>query len=360
MSNMLDYLRERGGIPLSKLPLTPVDALIISTLSYVQFDHLIAKDLKMAPDLLELSQMFWELPGEARTHRFRDTRDEELLEALGQSLRFGSLHLAGAKELLDEEQELQFAAITLLLEDGGALVAFRGTDGTLIGWKENLNLSFLDVIPGQQKAREYLEKIADLCPGNLYAAGHSKGGNLAVYGAARSREPVRERIQAVYNYDGPGFRKKVLEDPGYREILKRIHTFVPQGSVVGMLLEHEEPYTVVQSNEEGLLQHEPYSWEVSGDGFRELTQVTEGSRMVDETIKNWLAGLSIKEREHVIEALYEILKVSGAKRIGELARPKNLLAMLERLGGEEEKTKEMLLITLRKLVEAAARTIVSG
>lgn len=357
MPDMLDYLSQRGARSFDEAPLSPVDALLLSTLSYIQFDHLISRDPKEAPGLLELSQMFQELPKEAAKSRFRDYRDAKLLEAMGRSRRFGSLRLTAAKELADEKKELQFAAVTLLLEDGGALAAFRGTDGTLTGWKEDLNLSFLDIIPGQQAARDYLEEIAELCPGELYTAGHSKGGNLAVYAAVRSRDGIRERIRGVYNFDGPGFRQKVLEDPGYRELLGRIHTFVPQGSVVGMLLEHEEPYTVVQSTEEGLLQHEPYSWEVSGDGFAELTQVTEGSRMVNETVKSWLAGLSVEEREHFADTLYEILRASGAERLSDLARPGNIFAVLQKLGGEDEKTKKMLIDILLQFIKAAAGTI---
>ena len=358
MPNMLDYLSQKGALSFAEAPLSPVDALILSALSYLQFDHFISQDIKESPSLSELSQMFQELPEEAGRSRFRDSRDEELLMSLGKSRRFGPLRLIRVAELTDEKKELQFAAVTLLLGDGGALAAFRGTDGTLTGWKEDLNLSFLDVIPGQQAAQAYLEEIARLCPGALYTAGHSKGGNLAVYAAIRSREDVRKRIRGVYNYDGPGFRHKVLEDPGYQELLGRIHTFVPQGSVVGMLLEHEEPYIVVRSTEEGLLQHEPYSWEVSGSGFAELSQVTEGSRMVDETIKNWLAGLSVKEREHFIDTLYEILSSSDAEHIGDLAEPRNILAVLQKLGGEDAKTKRMLADTLIRLLQAAAQTLI--
>ena len=357
MPDMLEYLSQRGAESFDEAPLSPVDALLLSTLSYIQFDNLISRDPKEAPSLFELSQMFQELPKEAAKSRFRDSRDAKLLEAIGRSRRFGNLRLTAAKELADEKKELQFAAVTLLLEDGGALAAFRGTDGTLTGWKEDLNLSFLDVIPGQQAARDYLEEIAELCSGELYTAGHPKCGNLAVYAAVRSRGDIRKRIRGVYNYDGPGFRQKVLEDPGYRELLGRIHTFVPQGSVVGMLLEHEEPYTVVRSTEEGLLQHEPYSWEVSGDGFAELTRVTAGSRMVDETVKSWLAGLSDKEREHFADTLYEILRASGAERLSDLTRPGNIFAVLQKLGGEDEKTKKMLIDVLLQLIKAAAGTI---
>ncbi len=125
---------------------------------------------------------------------------------------------------------------------------------------------------------------------------------------------------------------------------------------MGMLLEHEEPYTVVQSTEKGLLQHEPYSWEITGDGFAELSQVTEGSRMVDETIKSWLAGLSVEEREHFINTLFEILEASDAEHIDELIRPGNLFAILRKLEGEEEETKKMLVDILVRFVKAAAGT----
>lgn len=352
MANMLDYLLWRGDLPFSCSPVSSVDGLILSALSYIQFDNMLSKNPHEAATLFELSQMFQELPEEALESRLRDSKDAALIQALGESRRFGSLRLAAAKELLDEEKELQFAAVTLLLEDGGAFIAFRGTDGTLTGWKEDLNLSFMDVIPGQEAAREYLEETARICPGRLYAAGHSKGGNLAVYAAIRCEDNIRKRIQAVYNYDGPGFRQKVLEDPGYREILNRVYTFVPQSSVVGMLLEHEEPYTVVRSTEEGLLQHEPYSWEVQGNGFVELRQVTAGSRMVDETIKDWLADLSVEERKNFIDALYEVLRASDVKHIGEITEPKNLYVILQKLGQEDTKTKLMLAGVLIKLIKA--------
>lgn len=357
MANMLDYLALRGDLSFSEASVSPVDGLLLSTLSYIQFDNLVSENPHEAPTLSELSQMFWELPEEAMESRLRDPKDAALIQAMGKSNRFGPLHLTAAKELLDQEKELQFAAVTLLLEDGGAFVTFRGTDGTLTGWKEDLNLSFLDVIPGQEAARDYLEKISGMYPGKLYIVGHSKGGNLAVYAAIRCEDHTRSRIQAVYNYDGPGFRKKVLEDPGYRKILNRIQTFVPQSSVVGMLLEHEEPYTVIRSTEEGLLQHEPYSWEVRGNGFVKLRQVTEGSRIVDGTIKGWLAGLSIKDREVFIDTLYELLKSSDIEHIGELAKPKNIYTVLQKLGQEDGKTKWMLAQTLIKFLLAAAQTM---
>ncbi len=240
---------------------------------------------------------------------------------------------------------------------GDAFTAFRGTDNTLVGWKEDFNLSFLDTIPGQWAARDYLEKIAERCPGTLYAGGHSKGGNLAVFAAAVCSPEVQARIRSVYNNDGPGFSGAVLEQPGYQAVLGRIQTFVPQSSVVGMLLEHEEPYTVVRSGQVGLMQHEPYSWEVLGSDFVRLKQVTQGSRLVDQTIKTWLSELSRQEREAFVEALFELLENADIRHLSEAAKPKNLYTILQKLGREDDKTRLMIARVLSRLVWAAAQTL---
>ncbi len=357
MANMLDYLAWRGDLSLEEAKIGPVDALILSELSYLHFDRLIPENPREALSIRELSQTFLELPKDVQKKRVRSTKDLELLELLGKSGRFGPLGITAARELSDEEREIQFAAITVLLGKGSAFAAFRGTDNTLVGWKEDFNLSFLDTVPGQWAARDYLEETARQCPGVLYAGGHSKGGNLAVFAAAGCSPGVQGRIRAVYNNDGPGFSGAVLEQPGYQAVLGRIHTFVPQSSVVGMLLEHEEPYTVVQSNQAGLMQHEPYSWEVLGSDFVRLGQITEGSRMVDQTIKSWLSELSRQERETFVEALFEILEEADIRHLSEAAKPKNLYTILQKLGREDDKTRLMIARVLSQLVWAAAQTL---
>ena len=178
------------------------------------------------------------------------------------------------------------AALTVLLEDGSAFLAFRGTDGTLVGWKEDFNLSFLDVVPAQLEAADYVQTFAAGFSGPLRLGGHSKGGNLAVAGAALAGMKARDQIRSVWSFDGPGLNAYLLARPGYSELLTRIRSFVPKSSVVGLLLAHEEPYTVVDSDQEGLFQHDPYSWQVQGPGFVRLEEVDPGSRLIDRTLKN--------------------------------------------------------------------------
>lgn len=360
MANMLDYLDWRGDLSFRQSPFSAVDALILSEFSYLRLQGLVSPKTTEAVSFLELSQSFEELSEEEMKGRMRNEADRLLLEKLGSSKRFGQLLVTAAENRFDEERELQFAAVTVLLGDNAAVAVYRGTDSTLTGWKEDFNLSFLDTIPGQWAAKEYLERIALRFPGELITAGHSKGGNLAVFGAAACDPSVQKRVRAVYNNDGPGFSRAVLGLEGYRNILDRIHTFVPESSVVGMLLEHEEPYTVVRSSKSGIWQHEPYSWQVLGADFIRLTQVSEGSKMLDQTVRDWLFGLTREQREEFVEGMYALVEASDAKRPGDLIKPQNMYAILQKFGKEDGKTRQMLVQVLARLLKSAARNLASA
>jgi hypothetical protein len=227
--------------------------------------------------------------------------------------------------------------VTWLLPDGMALITYRGTDTTLTGWKEDFNMSFQTCVPAQEKALWYLEAFARVYPDlPLTVAGHSKGGNMAVYAATRCQPELRERVRAVHNHDGPGFQAEILREPGYREVLPKVRTFVPQSSVVGMLLEHEEPYTVVKSRQVSLLQHDPYSWEVLGGDFIRVEEVDENSRHLDATIKTWLAQTSIQERSEFVDAVFELLSLGEVDDLRSVILPKNVLRYLRQLRTDEK------------------------
>ena len=196
-------------------------------------------------------------------------------------------------------------------------------------------MSFQPQVPAQEKALWYLEAFARVHRGPIRLAGHSKGGNLAVYAAAKAQPELQERILSVHNHDGPGFHSQMLFDPGYRAILPRVRTFVPQSSVVGMLLEHEEPYTVVKSRQLSLLQHEPYSWEVLGGGFITMEEVDGNSRFLDKTIKQWLADTTMDERNAFVDAVYELLTLGEINDLREIILPKNVLRYLRTLSTDE-------------------------
>ena len=334
MADFFDYLDWRGDLPMEAVPPNAVDTLILSELCYMDFTGLVREDFLYPVPLKVAAEAFLALPD--REDRVRVKKDLDLLARCAESPRFAGLRLVFYRNELLPQLQSQFAAVTWLLPDGTALITFRGTDMSLAGWKEDFNMSFQPTVPAQEKALRYLEAFARCHTGSIALAGHSKGGNMAVFAAAQTQPELQERITAVHNHDGPGFPRTMMTDPGYRAMLPKIRTFVPESSVVGMLLEHEEPYTVIKSRQVSLLQHEPYSWVILGGGFDTVEQVDDSSRFLDRTIKTWLAETTPESRNEFVDAVYELLTIGQVEDLRQVILPRNVLRYLRTLGTDEE------------------------
>ncbi len=323
MGTVYDYLTWRGDLTMRAAPFCEVDSLILSMFAYLDM-----QDIVPAPG--EEGELSVWAASKAFLERYPDPKKSKMgvlipkdivkmMRAMRSTKRFGTLKMSGYVNLIDPETELQFSAVTFLMADGTAIVTYRGTDDTLVGWKEDMNMCFLPVVPAQIKALEYLKNVAKEHKGKLILTGHSKGGNLAVYAAVHSDAAIRERITAVYSNDGPGFGKNILDDPDYREIRPRICNLVPQSSVVGMLLEHDENFTVVKSRQKsGFLQHNGLSWEILGNSFVHLKDVTSDSRKLDRTVNQWIRDMTPEQREEFAEAVYQLFSVDGAQTLTDL------------------------------------------
>lgn len=350
MPDMFDYLTWRGDLTFSQCPVTPADALILSTLSYVQFGAQVTDD-PIRPIFLHTAvDGFFALPDyEARV---RDKRDLELLLTAAESPRFRNVGLCFYRDEILPEEESQFAAMTFLLDDGSAFLAFRGTDYSLVGWKEDFNMSFRDTVPAQHKASAYTREFAAVFSGPMYLGGHSKGGNLAVFAAAKAGPHIQSRIPTVYNLDGPGFGGCLMGDPGYLAVVPKIQTYIPQSSIIGMLLEHEEDYTVIRSRQVSLMQHEPYSWEIQGPGFLVADNISPDTRFLDRTIKHWLSGMTSQERGEFVDTVFALLSQGDASKTYHLIRPQNLRTYFRTLSADEN-LRRILSGELARLVESA-------
>lgn len=356
VGNLLDYLAWRGDLSFDRTPFCPVDGLILSALSYIRFDGLVPEEAERSIPLSQAAEDYLSLPPH-KGGRCRSEKDLLLLRALANAPRFARLELCAYADRFVPREETQFAALTVLPGDGSAFLAFRGTDGTLVGWKEDFNLSFMDVVPAQLEAAGYIQNVAAFFPGLLRLGGHSKGGNLAVVGASLASVKVRDRVKSVWSFDGPGLNPYLLSRSGYQELRTRIRSFVPRSSVVGLLLAHEEPYTVVDSDQQGLFQHDPYSWQVLGPDFVRLEEVDAGSRLIDRTLKGWLAGLTNEQRETVADTLYTLLSSGDARTVKEALEPKNLANALR--AALDADPKDLLTVTgsLARLAGAALRAL---
>lgn len=216
-------------------------------------------------------------------------------------------------------------------------------------------MSFQEAVPAQLLAQEYVQEVAAKYRAPLRLGGHSKGGNLAVFAAAKSTPEVQKRILEVYNNDGPGFTDYLMGDAGYLVMVPRIKTYVPQSSVIGMLLEHEEPYTIVRSNQVSILQHDFYSWEVVGPGFVPMQAITADSEFLNQTIKAWIKDMDPQERNRLVDALFGLLGSGGTEKAHDIFHPRNIRTYIKTLGNDPE-TRQILSAEFQNLVEAAKKT----
>ena len=352
VTNVLDYLKWRGDLTFTQDPLNAVDALIFSALSYIRYGGAVEGKPEEPVTLRDAAGAFFALDN--FEVRIRAKNDLELLRRASESTRFGLSRICRYTDLYIPEEETQFAAMTFLLDDGTAFLAFRGTDETLVGWKEDFNMSFQETIPSQRLAQQYIREFAEGCSLPMRIGGHSKGGNLAVFGAARSSGDVQKRILEVFNNDGPGFTEFLMGDPGYRQMVPRIRTFVPQSSVIGMLLEHEEPYTIIKSSQVSILQHEIYTWEVEGKHFIPMEEITADSRFLNLTIKNWASQMSVQERNQVVDTLFALLNSGDVKTASDIFHPRNL-GKYFRAVSSDDGVRQILSGELRNLLSAAKK-----
>ena len=352
MADMLDYIRWRGDLPFTVSPPNEVDAVIFSTLSYIPFRGRTVFHPEKAIPFSEAVEEFFSYP--EPPNYIRAQRDLDLLKAAGESVRFGNTRITEYRPKFIKEQDTQFAGVTFLLDDGSLFVTFRGTDNTLVGWKEDLSMSFRSVIPSQALAKQYLQDVLMTHSGPVRVSGHSKGGNVAVYAVSQSAPVIRDRVLEVYNQDGPGFSAEFLEDPGYRSILPKIRTYLPQGSMIGVVLYRAEPVIIVQSHETGIMQHDPFSWNICGTAITRMDALNANSRFFRLTMENWLAGFDMDDRVRFVNMLYDLLTSGDVEVMDDILQPKSLINYVARLRGSEL-IRKYLASDLNSLLKAARR-----
>ncbi len=323
MQNLLDYLEWRGDLSFARDCFNEVDNLIFSVLAYLDFEEIVpgGTDGGSIP-LLEAAEQLRntkDKPSSVITKSFFAQLPTLLVKA-AQSTRYRDIKLSNFVNQVDYERSEQFSAVVFSMSDELHFLAFRGTDDTLAGWKEDLQMSFMDEVQAQKLAAIYLKSVIASLPGSFYLGGHSKGGNLAVFAASQASEEMRDRILGIYNNDGPGFQTNIIQSAGYQSILGKINTLIPRSSVVGMLLEHIEDYKVVGSYETGIMQHNAFSWKVKGANFVYEEGLSKSSLNINTAVRAWLDQLPFEQRAIFVEALFEILQATGARTVRELSQ----------------------------------------
>lgn len=355
METVLDYLRKYGDYSFRDMPMTEVDSLALCQLSYLKFDGMVPgiqegsravtlESLAVHPDFEKL---------------FADVRYEKVNRQLIANMlvgkRFSNLKLNCYINVIEEQWETQFSAVTYILDDGIVYVAYRGTDETIVGWKEDFNMAFLSPVPGQAYSVKYLNTVAGRLHSPLYVGGHSKGGNLAVYSAMNCLPEIQDRILKIYSLDGPGFRPEVLKDGKYDLIADRVIKILPHSSLVGMLFEANMNFQVVESKTFGLLQHDPYTWKVEDDHLVRADDLYERRKQMDNTLNEWILSLNEQQLRTFVDTLFQVISASKADNLIDFTAEwkRSMNGMVGALKEVDEDTARVLKQVVKALFEIA-------
>ena len=364
MANILDYLDWRGDIPLSAVPFNEVDNLILSELSYLDFGTVVPTPEQGGSITMEEAArgIFERYPLGERIDMgiVVPAQVPDMLKKLQTAPRFRHMLLSLYVDHVDTQRAEQFSALTVDTGDGHIYCAYRGTDDTLAGWKEDLEMTCHAQIPAQKRALDYLRMAARKYPRkHIRLGGHSKGGNLAVYAGVFCPQLIQRRITAIWSNDGPGFHSDLLDLPEHDRVEDRIFTIVPRSSIVGMLLEHEETYTVVDSDSLGLWQHDGFSWQVMGGRFVRLPNTSEQSQRSSQAVRSWVHSMTTPERRAFVDALFRVLSASGAETLTDL-KEENIRAvvpMLRAMKDLDRETREGVLDFVQLLITTNAKMV---
>ena len=322
MKNMLDYIKEFGHVSFEERAFSEIDALVLTELEYLPLEKVVPSDengenFVTVKEIAEYMQEHKQELFDENPMMITEER-HEVSQVIADAPRFQSLKFFGVVSVWDKDTTKQFAAVTVEVEPSVRLVVFRGTDETLIGWKEDFLMTYSPLVAAQTDAKEYLAKQASLWGGDLMVSGHSKGGNLAIYAAATQVEDVQLRIVDIFCFDSPGLYRSVLETKGYQNIVPLAMRYIPQDSLVGLMLESEVPYVIVKSNATGAMQHSAMTWEIEDGQFIKMEKLTKNSQLNDQTFKKWTESVSDEELELFWNVFFELLFSVGIDTVNDL------------------------------------------
>lgn len=355
MRNIIDYIKEEQRT-FEEKKLNQVDSLIFSNFIYMNLEYVFQSD-DNKKNIIQSKEIEIRdfLQREHFSKMFKNIimpqQFESFLYELAASRRFRNVKVKYFVNLNDNNIEKQFAAVSFIINNEYSYIAFRGTDDSFNGWKEDFNMAYKCPVPSQEEALEYVNKYYKKLTQKIYLGGHSKGGNLAVYSLVKASDKIQDKIECVFSHDGPGFRKEFIESEEFKKIKGKIRKTLPQSSIVGMLLQTQENYKIVNSDAFFLLQHDPFSWQVKNSDFDYTENLTGGAKYTNVTISKWLNELNDKKREKVVNQMFKALYATNETTFTSLAVnwKKNLPIIMGELRGLDEETKEIMYTIIREL-----------
>ena len=357
MNTIKNYLNWRGDLTFDQDPLNEVDNAIFSLLAYLDFS--VVSGSAKIKDLVNMYSRYMDKTKSSYYHSKFIKGIEDILEKMSTTNRFKDVWVSDYCDMLDEKNQTQFSAMCFILGHTGIFVAFRGTDNSFVGFKEDFNMSYSQHVQGQLEAVKYLDYLMDKYNGSdVYVGGHSKGGNFAVYSVCGLKEDKRDRVIRIFNNDGPGFSKAFVETKAYKDTSVKVKKIIPKDSIVGILMDNEEETKRVNAlGSTGFIQHDAQNWEVMGNEFVE-EECGEQAQFLDDTIRCWLSTLNDMEKALFVNEMYNIiLMTTDAKKLSDISESKLRLTMnfIRNMKGLDPEKREIMYGVVYRLFESASR-----
>ena len=316
--NINGYIRKYGDKTFKEMPFNSIDGLILSQLVYMNLD-------KCGPTIDEIHKHPIKLKNiiiKDKKHFYSSTVTPTpmklMVGLLIKSKRFGNVYFGYSQNVFDEKEVVQFFATSFFLPDGNIYIAFRGTDISLLGWKEDFLITYMDEIASQKLAIDYTKTILDSFPKNVILGGHSKGGNLAMYTLLKIGQDYEDRIIKVHSFDGPGFRCGKKGFPSYNRVCDKFDKYITQNDVIGMVYIMVDTTSIVKSNSFLLGGHDPFGWQIYNNKpeFIYCKDRSRGSKVMVEALTKWLSKLTKNDKELLIDGFFAMFQ--DAKNVFDL------------------------------------------
>lgn len=353
MAHLLDYVTQAGSKTVADFPLNELDVASLNELGYLPYQE----HLKIQMDWSKfhlLADLVSQVADQDRTFDFLVTKERiALLEAVLAAPRFEGLALGRYVNDISQEYERQFAAMIWDLPAAGhRQVVFRGTDDSLIGWKEDFHMSYQRRIPAQQLALAYLKTYLEEGAGTVVVSGHSKGGNLALYASSFLPLDLQERLMSVHIYDAPGLHESVVGSLGYQGLKPKVVAFRPREAIIGVMLGSDLTYQTVASLGKGMEQHDMSNWQVAGDTFVAVDGLSDLSLSLEKTFDDWLTTHSSRDLKLLFDTCFDLFFDAGIDSLNDLSGNTNqaLKQLLATANQLDKNQRDFLLKTVGDLI----------
>lgn len=323
MAYIKDYIKSYGKLSFKEMSFSDADNVAMCYMFYMPFEEVVSDSFDDEPVAYSVAcnKLFAKRGYKHKPVGLILLKDISVqMMNMANQKRWAQMRMVACKSVIQDEPSVQFNAATFLLPNGDIVVVFRGTDDSLTGWKEDFDILTKESIPSQKLATEYLEEVANKFDGDIIVCGHSKGGYVAQYGALFCKDEVRARIKALYNNDGPGFQDySFIDTNAYKELLPKYKHFVPQSSLIGMLLYHDDDYQVVKSKRVlGPLQHDLSTWQIEGDEPKAASKLTGMGKINDLALYGLVNNLSAEQEKAFDNVLTTALHATSSKGLIDL------------------------------------------